>query len=386
MAASPPRDEASAAAAARRRPSILIAPEILEAEALLRATLDALSAHVAVLDETGTIIAVNQAWRSFAMASGYVGQDHGIGVNYIEVCERAAAADDDAARSARALREIIAGTRTSFRMEYPCVGPDGPRWYQLRATRSEPAPKPRIVIAHEDISDVKQAEEALARLSARTLRLQDDERRRIARELHDTTAQNLLAITLSAARLQEWLRGSDGPAPGAVCEIFDLAEQSLKEVRTLSYLLHPPLLDDIGLESALRWLAKGFGDRSGAAIETRIEDLGMALSPDVATTLFRVAQEALSNVHRHSGSKWARIALRRSDDAIELEIRDRGRGLADDDGAEGAGGADVIGLGISGMRIRLRQLGGRLELRSLRSGLLVRAVVPVGAARPGGER
>jgi two-component system NarL family sensor kinase len=121
---------------------IVIAPDD-EAEALLRSTLDALSAHVAVLDETGTIVAVNQAWRAFADATGYVGKDHGVGTNYLAVCESGAEQSRDAARTARALREIIAGTR----------------WFQLRVTYPGAAQVRRIVIAHEDITDVKLAEE-----------------------------------------------------------------------------------------------------------------------------------------------------------------------------------------------------------------------------------
>jgi two-component system NarL family sensor kinase len=205
-----------------------------DAEALLRSTLDALSAHVAVLDETGAIIAVNHAWRSFADATGYAGKDHGLGTNYLAVCEAGAADSEDAARTARALRDIIAGSRGSFRMEYPCMGPDGPRWFQLRVTCPNVTNVRRIVIAHEDITDVKRAEESLAKLSARILQLQDEARRRIARELHDTTAQNLLVISLNAARLNEQMRNGGEQASKTITEILGAAEQSLQEVRTLS--------------------------------------------------------------------------------------------------------------------------------------------------------
>jgi two-component system, NarL family, sensor kinase len=355
------------------------------AEALLRSALDALSAHVAVLDETGAIIAVNEAWRSFAAASGYVGADDGVGANYLQVCEASAAASEDAARTAQALRQIISGTRSSFRMEYPCTGPDGLRWFQLRVTSSKAAPVRRVVIAHEDITDVKRAEASLARLNARILQLQDEERRRIARELHDTTAQNLLAISLNAARLHDPLRGGGEQAPKIAAEILALAEQSLQEVRTLSYLLHPPLLDEIGLEAALRWLAKGLGDRSGIEIEVHCDDLGGALSQEIATALFRVAQEALLNVRRHSESDWARLSLRLRGDLVELEVEDRGRGLGTPAGTGEAGDEQFVGVGISGMRLRLEQLGGRLELRSQPCGLLVRALVPIERARPADE-
>jgi signal transduction histidine kinase len=353
-----------------------------DGEAMLRSTLDALSAHIAVLDETGAIIAVNQAWREFAAAGAYAGPDHGIGVNYLAVCEASADASDEAARAAGALRDIMAGRREAFRMEYPCQTPDGPRWFQLRVTRPCTGQARRIVVAHEDITEVKRAEESLARLNARLLRLQDEERRRIARELHDTTAQNLLAIALSATRLQDRRREPVHAAAGAVGEILDLAERSLQEVRTLCYLLHPPLLDDVGLEAALRWLARGFGERSGIAAETRIEEVRTTLSQDAATALFRVAQEALLNVHRHSGSAWARVSLRHRQDEIELSIEDSGRGMASLN--EPAGWAEIeLGVGVSGMRARLEQLGGRLELRARRPGLLVRAVLPLSAERDG---
>jgi two-component system, NarL family, sensor kinase len=348
------------------------------AEALLRSTLDALSAHVAVLDETGTIIAVNDAWRAFAAESGYVGAEHGLGANYLAVCEASASTSLDAARTARALRQIMAGTRSSFRMEYPCIGPDGARWFQLRVTCPKAGPIRRIVVAHEDITDVKRAEESLARLNARILQLQDEERRRIARELHDTTAQNLLAISLNAARLHDGR--CEEQAPRIAAEILCLAEQSLQEIRTLSYLLHPPLLDEIGLEAALKWLAKGFAERSGMDIQVHVDDLGQTLSQEIATALFRVAQEALLNVRRHSGSDWARLSLRLRGGCVELDVEDRGRGMATLNDAEEGVEAQAVGVGISGMRLRLEQLGGRLVLRSSSSGVLVQATVPLAPA------
>ena len=369
--------------AKRPTPLPALAEPADDAETLLRSTLDALSAHVAVLDEQGTIVAVNEAWRSFSLATGYAAADHGVGMNYLAVCERSAAVSEEAARTARALREIMVGTRTSFRMEYPCMGPDGPRWFQLRVTC--PARNGRIVVAHEDITDVKLAEESLSRLNARLLRLQDEERRRIARELHDSTAQNLLAISLNAARLQDLARGGGGEQTARIAaDILGLAEQSLQEIRTLSYLLHPPLLDDIGLESALRWLAKGFGDRSGIAVEDRVDTLGMSLPPDHATALFRVAQEALANVHRHSGSEWARLSLRLRGLVIELLVEDRGRGMTPDRAGDLPGETKDVGVGISGMRVRLEQLGGRLQIRSLNPGLRLAATLPIAGLQPSG--
>ena len=356
-----------------------IAPD-REMEALLRSTLDALSAHIAVLDETGTIISVNEAWRAFARATGFIGDNHGVGMNYLAVCERGSHASEDAARTADALHAIIAGLRSEFRMENPCNSPDGLRWFQLRVTRPQQASTPRIVVAHEDITEVKRAQGALARLSERLIQIQDEERRTIARELHDTTAQNLLAITLNMTRLHEPLGGAGELTRRVLAETLGLAEQCLQEVRTLSYLLHPPLLDEMGLGSALQWFARGFSERSGIDVEVSIaEDSGNRLGREIATTLFRVAQEALSNVHRHSGSAWAKVALHRTEHELCLEVFDRGRGLRLP--LDVSEGAQTLGVGVAGMRVRLEQLGGHLEIRSGQSGTCVTATVPVASRR-----
>ncbi len=346
-----------------------------ESEALLRPTLDALSAHIAVLDRIGEIVTVNQAWRNFARANGFAGADGGVGMNYLAICDRAAGASAEAAQTAAALRGIIRGRRSVFRLEYPCDSVDGPRWFQLRITRPEPLKTPRVVIAHEDITEVKHAQGSLARLSSRLLQVQDDERRAIARDLHDTTAQNLLAIVLNATRLRDQPDGAGQPH-GRICsDIVELAEQCLREVRTLSYVLHPPLLDERGLGSALRWFAIGFSERSGILVDLRVDEDNGALPREIATTLFRVAQEALSNVHRHSGSPTARIELQRIGSAIRLEIGDQGRGLRPE--IDAGANSQSLGVGISGMRIRLEQLGGRLEIRSKLSGTNVTATVPL---------
>jgi two-component system NarL family sensor kinase len=354
-----------------------VGTEAAATEALLRSTLDSLSAHVAVLDAAGTIIAVNQAWRSFAIQSGYVGENDGVGTNYLDVCERGAPFSSDAAATAKALREIIAGRRREFRMEYPCSGPEGARWFQLRITRPDQQEMPRIVIAHEDITEVKRVQEELARLTARLMQLQDEERRSIARELHDTTAQNLLAVTLNVTRLRERLRTASPAIDRILTETLTLAEQSLQEVRTLSYLLHPPLLDVVGLGSALRWLGEGFSERSGIAVDTIIGEGVEMLSRDAATALFRVAQECLANVHRHSRSSWARIALHRLSDGVRLDVTDGGCGFNAGAMNQASEQAHQTGVGVSGMRVRLEQLRGSLQIDSGPAGTRVTATVPL---------
>ena len=364
-----PADEA-------REASLALAGPGAESEALLRSTLDSLSAHIAVLDGRGTILAVNNAWKQFARESGYEGDGFGVGLNYLSVCEAGAQHSREAKDTASALRDIMAGHRRDFRMEYPCASSRGQRWFQMRITCPDQQDLQRIVVAHEDITEVKEAHEELARLTARVMQLQDDERRSIARELHDTTAQNLLAVTLNVTRVRERLRSGTPPTDRVLAETLDLAEQSLQEVRTLSYLLHPPLLDVVGLGSALRWLATGFSERSGVGVEVSIGEGMESLPQDVATALFRVAQECLANVHRHSGSPWARISLNRSESTVMLEVADGGQGFVREGGATPNDTANV-GVGLSGMRVRVEQLKGTLDIVSGSSGTRVTAAIPL---------
>ncbi len=155
---------------------------------------------------------------------------------------------------------------------------------------------------YHDVSQRKGAELALHKLSARLLELQDEERRRIARELHDTTAQSIFAITMNLTRMQESVAKDSSDLQAIISDSLYLAEQSAKELRTLSYLLHPPLLDDVGLVSAISWYARGFSERSGIQVDLELpSDLGR-LPRALEIAFFRIIQEALTNVHRHSGS------------------------------------------------------------------------------------
>ncbi|MBX3027311.1 PAS domain-containing protein [bacterium] len=222
---------------------------------------------------------------------------------------------------------------------------------------------------------LKRAEASLRHLSAQLLRSQDEERRRIARELHDTTAQNLAALLLKLKRLGTPIAALGGDAPDILADCWALAEQCSNELRTVTYLLHPPLLDELGLAGAVREYVDGFARRSGLRADLEIaSDLGRS-SRASELTLFRVLQEALSNAHRHSGSPTVSIRLLRTAAEVRLEVRDAGRGLgAPSDAPPAAQGR--VGVGIAGMRERLRHLGGRLEIASSERGTRITAVLP----------
>jgi two-component system NarL family sensor kinase len=224
-----------------------------------------------------------------------------------------------------------------------------------------------------DRTERKRVETALHQLSGRLLELQDDERRRIARELHDTTAQNLAVLSMNLHAVSEKVFGSKPRQ--AVVESLALAERCSQEIRTLSYLLHPPLLDELGLMSALRSYAAGYTQRTGIQVELKMDDIGR-LPRDVEITLFRIVQEALTNVHRHSGSPRAEIRVIRDPREVHLHVTDAGRGVpveSLDLIHEGAS----LGVGIAGMRERARQLGGTLKIASSSGGTTITANLPL---------
>ena len=227
-----------------------------------------------------------------------------------------------------------------------------------------------------DITDRKDAERSVRNLSARLLHLQDEERRRIARQLHDTTAQNLTAIRLILARAQQSPAAADPAIRDALDESIALTEESLGEVRTLAYLLHPPMIEDVGLAATLRWFAKGFESRSGIAVTLELPEELDRLPMRMETAIFRIVQEALINIQRHSGSAVAAIRLERRPDALELRIEDEGRGIA-----AHLRGDDVLlaasGVGIAGIRERARELGGRMDIQSRDGGTMVTVTVPL---------
>jgi PAS domain S-box-containing protein len=232
-----------------------------------------------------------------------------------------------------------------------------------------------VTSAIRDITERKRAEESLRLLSAQLLHLQDQERRRIARELHDSAGQILAALGMNLALVSE--NGIITPrAAKAIQESVGLVQQLSRELRTISHLLHPPLLDEVGLASGLRSYLEGFTERSKIRVDLELpEDLGR-LQRDSETAIFRIVQECLTNIHRHSESPVARIRIKRTDSEVSLEVEDSGKGIpAEKRQAMDSGG--TAGVGIRGMRERLRQLGGSLEINSNDTGTVVVARLPV---------
>jgi PAS domain S-box-containing protein len=232
-----------------------------------------------------------------------------------------------------------------------------------------------VTSAIRDITERKRAEENVRLLSGQLLHLQDQERRRIARELHDSSGQILAALAINLSLAQSGNDKIDLRAAKALQESVGLVQELSRELRTLSHLLHPPLLDEVGLASGLRSYLDGFTERSKITVDLEIpKDLGR-LSQDLETAIFRIVQECLTNIHRHSQSPIARIRITRSDSQISLEVEDRGKGIPPEK-RQVMNSDGTAGVGIRGMRERLRQLGGSLEINSTETGTVVVARLP----------
>jgi PAS domain S-box-containing protein len=258
------------------------------------------------------------------------------------------------------------------------------RWVQRMATIFSRTPdgRPKQILGSvTDITGFKDSERELQELSARLLDIQDEERRRIARELHDVTGQNLTAIGLNLTVLE---RSStlDQASRSILLECQRLCEESKQEIRTLSYLLHPPMLDQFGLIGALEWYINGLKQRAKLNVSLKIEpDIGR-FPMDLETDLFRVVQEGLTNILRYSGSETAVIRLEKRETDLVLNIQDQGRGLPAKARRDIHGNEVTFGVGIPAMRERLRQHGGALEVHSNGEGTTITAVVPLPRATP----
>jgi PAS domain S-box-containing protein len=222
------------------------------------------------------------------------------------------------------------------------------------------------------------AQKQQAEFASHLQKVQDDERKRIARELHDSVGQLLAAIGMNIEVVKSQAHKLDSDAAGAVSDNAALVQQVSNEIRTLSHLLHPPLLDVAGVSSALRWYVDGFAERSKIKVDLEIPaDLGR-LSPNIEITIFRIVQECLTNIHRHSGSATAAITLSQNGNALLLQVKDSGKGISLEKQQELTLGRG--GVGVEGMRERVKQLGGLLEIQSAGTGTVVSATLPLAQA------
>jgi PAS domain S-box-containing protein len=231
--------------------------------------------------------------------------------------------------------------------------------------------------AHDQLEvKVEQRTASLRALSSQLMHLQDDERRRISRDLHDSIGQHLALAKMSLKAFADSLPNDDANNRQLLREMEEIFDTAARETRTVSYLLHPPLLDEMGLAAAVSWYAEGYTKRSGICLEVEIPKDLPRLSIDKETTLFRIVQESLTNVHRHSGASKATIRITVKENLLRLEVHDNGKGIVDPHSSDLSKRTISPGVGILGMRERLRDLDGNLEITA-DNGTQVSAILPI---------
>ncbi|MGH9501755.1 MAG: PAS domain-containing protein [Terriglobales bacterium] len=283
----------------------------------------------------------------------------------------------------------------SYESEYRLRGRDGQyRWFRARAVpiRDQAGKVARWYGTCSDIHDSKLLEHsmresavelerivdertiALRRLSSRLMTMQDDERRRIARELHDGLGQEMVALKMMLNGIS---RQAGASLDTQITEADRLINHATQQIRTMSHLLHPPLLDEVGLMSALRWYLDGLTQRSGIGIELEMHPHDFPrLALDLETAIFRIIQEALTNVFRHSGASNVEVSLLKQEGKIEIKIRDDGKGVAEDIVNMRTGST---GVGIGGMNERAKEFGGELQVANAHPGTIVQVIIPIPA-------
>ena len=326
---------------------------------LLQVALDALSEKVIVLDETGRIVLVNVAWRGVFPVERRREPEFGPGAT-LRSLGILNTHDEDTADFLAGLDRVVSGGTAALTRIGRSADASAARWYRLHAARLRLGRWTGVVVTLDDVSDAQLARQAMNRLSLRLNRLQEQERERIALELHDSTAQHLAAASLNLVALKT--RAALTGRNAALLEDIDRSLQAaIREVQVTSFALYTPPLDESGLNETLDRFVRTYARQTGIATTLRAPALE-ALPAKLQQTLLRVAQEALANVYRHAAASRARVRLRVTRESVVLSIADDGKGM--DPGRRTDLSTAGTGIGIAGMHARVDRLGGVLRLKS----------------------
>jgi PAS domain S-box-containing protein len=351
-----------------------------KAQSLLSATLCASNAEIVILDEAGRILIANEAWAQFLAESDIFVRSGGIGEYYLNLASvRPIGAEAAAYRAG--LTAVLEGSRDLFDFEYRGKTEEGGRNYRLHVVKIEVGAWKRIVVAREDITELYSARQSVDTLAARLVNLQERERQRYARELHDSTAQHLTAASLNLIALRAKIVETRAVRE-SIGHIERSIEEALREIRSVSYLLYPRALDQDGLASTLRRFVSGYSARTDIGTKLHIESDIDCLPIAVQRSVLRIVQEALSNAHRHAEATMIHVSCMLKRGHLRVAISDNGKGI------RRYAGADQYvqsGVGISGMKARAHQFGGVLRIRGNRVGTLVLIRIPLSRRLHTGE-
>ncbi|MEQ1516862.1 MAG: histidine kinase [Usitatibacteraceae bacterium] len=340
---------------------------LLTSEAMKRGILNSLSTRIAVLDGKGVIVATNKSWENFDDLRGRMSSTPAVcGLNYLDLLREAALKGVPfAERSADAIESVIRRETKMASLEYEVSRPGGTRWFLARAMPLEDSTD-GAVISHEDITDrmlahhaLGEANKRLQAMSKRVLSIQEDERRRISRELHDDIGQSLTALKIGLHRIAQ---RTNGEHKELLTECLSIADTTLDKLRHLSTELRPPQLDQLGLTGALEWLVDQQRKTTGLDVECQFAGLSGRLPVELESACYRITQEALNNATRHAAAKHIQIRVEVREGQLMLVIRDDGAGF-DLDAARNKA-LKSGSLGLISMEERAQLAGGRLTLRA----------------------
>ena len=326
-------------------------------------------AEIVILDGDGRIVVVNEAWRKTVAAFGVVLCNAGVGAAYPDV---ACAFIPDLDRTALeiGLHRLLAGAVDEVSHTFAIQTPGGPRWRHLQITPLSVGATGRFVAIHDDQTELATAQEALKVKSEQLLAARDEERQRIALELHDSTSQHLAAISLNVARLRRAAR-RDGLEATILDEISNSVNEAVRETRAISYLMKPRGLGPNGLSAAVLEFLEGFARRSGLEVALEADGGAESVPPQLQHAALRIVQEALMNVNRHAQARRVSVELGVHDGLLRVSVSDDGLGMRSDHGEP------RLGVGIPGMQARAQQFAGDLAISSDESGTRVVALLPL---------
>ncbi|HYR84199.1 MAG TPA: sensor histidine kinase [Terriglobia bacterium] len=318
--------------------------------------------RIALVDSHGNIVAVNNAWMALAEKAGAASNRVGPGVNYLEVCRQASGSSTADAREAHnGIRAVLKEKAQSFSMDYACHTPTGPAYFRMVVTPISYRDA-RVAIAHMDITELQLSRDKsfrrLQEVGRRLIHAQEEERQRISREIHDDLGNRIALMAFSVRDIMKQRSKRSGSTTHQLSEVIDNLTDLSNALRNLSHCLHPPLLRYLGIGAALKTLCEEFKKTRGIRIDVVVPAEFKRLPFDLELCIFRISQECLQNIAKHSGADSARIVLQRTLTHVELTVSDTGRGFIQSDAIQKGG------LGLLSMKERVLCIGGRLEVSS----------------------
>ena len=344
-----------------------------DTEAILKRIVNGCATNVAAFDETGTLLCVSGSWLTFAEQNGFTSVCDAYGLYNLQTCREPIQGLSIKQVSFReSIQRIIGGLQVEFQEEYIFKALATPRWFMTKAARVEMPDGFKVLVTLEDVTRRRQAEEELRNLGGRLINAQEEERKRLARELHDDVSQSLALLSLEIAQMRPEILNGQDVLKNTVERLSKKAQELCLDLHRLSYQLHPFKLDHLGLSVSIESLCAELSLHQNLEIKFRQQGFPAVLPEEVTLCIFRIAQESLHNVVRHSGASKADVVLTKTVSGVRLCVSDNGSGFDVDEAKK------KKRLGLISIGERLRLVNGKVSIRSqLLRGTQIDVLVPL---------